>query len=310
MSTLAPHPQPDHDHHVMTISLSARLDGADAKPLTPARFWETYAHLGGDLSDASSSDEEHLVRLANRGAAAALHAAEIESQGITLLTPFHPQYPSKFIERLGTNAPPLLYVAGDADVLGSAERQRLAIVGSRDASDAELDSARQAAEAAAAHGWDVVSGGAKGVDAVALNTAASGGTTVVAFLTEGVRRAVRKGALRRLVSSGQAVIASPVHPDAGFTVGNAMARNKLIYALADMTYVAAVVEGEGGTWQGATEALRRAYGPVAVNLAAAGSGALGDAGARVVSTIDELFMPVAAPDPSPEQQVTQESLFQ
>ncbi|MFU8841200.1 MAG: DNA-processing protein DprA [Nitriliruptoraceae bacterium] len=307
---------PDHDRHVLTVALAARLPGrSDLRPLSPTRFWAALEELGGDLQAASTSEDLELRLLAARTAAAALHASELESQSITLLTPFHPRYPSRYLERLGTTAPPLLYVAGDPALLADPERDRLAVVGSRDATEVELDAARAAAETAADHGWDVVSGGAKGVDAVALNAAIAHGGTVIALLTDGVRRALRKGALRRLVSDGQAILAAPVHPDAGFTVGNAMARNRLIYALADLTYVAAVVEGEGGTWSGATEALRRRYGRVAVNPDANAAVALQRLGAQPAATADGLLdlarqppeppLPRLASDPA-----SQTSLFE
>ncbi len=307
--------EPDRDKHVLTITLAARLSArSELRPLSPARFWTVYEQLGGDLPAAAESEDAELRQLAGRTAAAALHAAELEGQGITLLTPFHADYPQRYLARLGPATPPLLYVAGASALLADPDRHRLAVVGSRDATDAELDAARSAAEAAADRGWDVVSGGAKGVDAVALNAAVSHGGTVIALLTEGVRRAMRKGALRRLVSDGQAVLAAPVHPDAGFTVGNAMARNKLIYALADVTYVAAVVEGEGGTWNGAAEALRRGYGRVGVNPQAQAAGALQSLGARPVATTAELYEAPPedteqTPSATPVDSALQTSLF-
>ena len=314
MSTQRESAQHDHDSHVMAIALTARLASrSDARPLTPARFWDAYAALEGDLLAATTCQDAGLRQLAGRSTAAALHAAEIEAQGISLITPFHHDYPKRYLERLGSNAPPLLYVAGDPTVLAAEGRSRLAVVGSREADDEELDSARAAAEAAASRGWDVVSGGAKGVDAVALNAAAARGGFVVALLTDGVRRAMRKGALRRLVSDGQAVLAAPVHPDAGFTVGNAMSRNKLIYGLADLTFVAAVVEGGGGTWNGAVEALRRGYGTVAVNAHADAAHAIQSHGGRLIESVNEIFEPdIAEEHSSPaleSPEAMQRSLF-
>lgn len=282
--------EPDRDQHVLAIALAARLSSrGELRSLTPVRFWTVYRQLAGDLCAAVTAEDDELRQLAGRTAAAALHAAELEAQGIALLTPFHADYPRRLLDRLGTATPPLLYVAGSPELLADPDRRRLAVVGSRDATQGELESARSAAEAAAERGWDVVSGGAKGVDAVALNAAVAHGGQVLALLTDGVRRALRKGALRRLVSDGQAVLAAPVHPDAGFSVGSAMSRNKLIYALADVTYVAAVEEGEGGTWSGAAEALRRGYGHVAINPDARAAEALQNLGARPVATVAELL---------------------
>ena len=72
--------------------------------------------------------------------------------------------------------------------------------------------------------------------------------------------------------------------DARFSVGNVMARNQLIYALADRTIVVASAEGKGGTWAGAIEALAHGWN-VAVQHSepmSAGNAALAVRGAAVV----------------------------
>jgi len=51
------------------------------------------------------------------------------------------------------------------------------------------------------------------------------------------------------------VLISPYDPSAGFNVGNAMQRNKLIYALADASLVVSSDLNKGGTWTGAVEQL-------------------------------------------------------
>ena len=53
------------------------------------------------------------------------------------------------------------------------------------------------------------------------------------------------------------MLISPYNPDARFKVGNAMARNKYIYALADFALVVASKYHKGGTWTGAREELKR-----------------------------------------------------
>jgi predicted Rossmann fold nucleotide-binding protein DprA/Smf involved in DNA uptake len=56
---------------------------------------------------------------------------------------------------------------------------------------------------------------------------------------------------------GQLVLLSPYDPQAGFNIGNAMQRNKLIYALADAALVVQADYGKGGTWAGAIEQLEK-----------------------------------------------------
>ena len=56
---------------------------------------------------------------------------------------------------------------------------------------------------------------------------------------------------------GRLVLISPYDPAAGFNVGHAMQRNKLIYALADAALVVSSDFQNGGTWAGAVEQLEK-----------------------------------------------------
>ena len=70
-----------------------------------------------------------------------------------------------------------------------------------------------------------------------------------------------------------------------------MGRNKLIYALADLTVVVAADTGGGGTWTGADEALRRGVGRVAVwrgDGEGPGNAALESRGAVAIRSAAEL----------------------
>src|SRR5437773_5988014 len=51
---------------------------------------------------------------------------------------------------------------------------------------------------------------------------------------------------------------------AGFSVGAAMGRNKMIYGLADFAVVVSSDHQTGGTWAGAVEALKAGWCPVFV----------------------------------------------
>jgi len=62
---------------------------------------------------------------------------------------------------------------------------------------------------------------------------------------------------REFLLDGRLVLISRYDPRAGFNVGNAMQRNKLIYALADLALVVNSDLNKGGTWTGAMEQLER-----------------------------------------------------
>lgn len=301
---------PDHDRHVATVALTARL-GTGPSPLTPAKYWRLVEQLEGDPTGASEQSDPDVVALSGRKTSAALHLSELEGQAITVLTPFHEQYPTCLLERLDDKAPPLLYAAGDIRAVARPSTA-IGVVGSRNASEAALGLAAAVGQASAEAGFHTVSGGAKGVDAAGLNAAWRGGGFVAAVLAEGVRRAARRRSLRQIITEGQGAILSPVHPDAGFSVGAAMGRNKLIYALADLTVVAAATEGSGGTWTGAVEALRHGYGRVAVSDEADGADALRELGAASLRSAGDLVALLQAPTPhvrAGEQAPEQASLF-
>ncbi len=155
----------------------------------------------------------------------------------------------------------MLFGSGPASMLSGGG---VAIVGSRDADEAAVAFTERLASAVARGGTPVVSGGARGIDAVAMRAAFDAGGSVVGVVPEGVERRLREASTRSAVAGGQALLVSPYHPAAGFSAGAAMGRNKLIYALADVAVVVSSAEGSGGTWTGAIEALKGGWVPVLV----------------------------------------------
>lgn len=201
------------------------------------------------------------VRLLARGGQLAFELDRLRSRGIWVVTLADEAYPARLVDRLGSDAPPVLFGSGDASMLDGGG---IAIVGSRDADAVAVEFTERLAGAAARGGTTVVSGGAKGIDVTAMRAAAVADGTVVGVLPEGVERRLREGETRAAVASGRAVLVSPYHPGAAFSAGAAMGRNKLIYALSDVAVVVSSAAGSGGTWTGAIEAIEGAWVPVLV----------------------------------------------
>lgn len=114
-------------------------------------------------------------------------------------------------------------------------------------------------------------------------------------------RRIREPATRRAITEGRLCLCTPYKPTAGFSVANAMGRNRLVFALTGATLIVAADEGRGGTWEGAVEALRGRITDVAVWQGAGaghGNAALVALGARPITSPAALFS--AQPKESPE----------
>jgi predicted Rossmann fold nucleotide-binding protein DprA/Smf involved in DNA uptake len=83
------------------------------------------------------------------------------------------------------------------------------------------------------------------------------GGTVVGVLADSLLRSATSGKAREAIQDGRLTLVSAFDPEAGFNVGNAMQRNKHIYALADFGLVVSSGYNEGGTWSGAIEQLEK-----------------------------------------------------
>ncbi|MPZ74772.1 MAG: hypothetical protein GEU74_16415 [Nitriliruptorales bacterium] len=310
------------DSSLAALLLTQRLLDTPATPLKSSEYWSLVAAVSdpADLLGRSPSEIRELAgveeALADRVAtlldAATLFAIrldEAEQSGLHLISSVDADYPVRLTDRLGHTAPPLLYAVGDPKLL---ETDLLGVVGSRDVSDAAAEVAKGAAAQAVAHGFGVVSGAAKGVDRLAMGASLEADGRAVGVLADSLIRMTRDAEVRRAVSDGRLCLCTPYKPTAGFSVANAMGRNKVIYALSQATLVVAADVEKGGTWAGAMESLRRGITPVVV-WAGAGAGegnkALEGRGAAAVHSLEALFpLRVARHPVDPAQQPPQLAL--
>ena len=162
------------------------------------------------------------------------------------------KYPTRFKTRLKTRAPSIIYGCGDPRIL---ETGGFAVVGSRDADPTLVEFTEGIGRLAARAGRTIISGAARGIDQAAMRGALEGGGKVVGVVADSLERAASLREHRGLISDGKLVLISPYDPSAGFNVGHAMQRNKLIYALADAGLVVNSDYEKGGTLSGAVEQL-------------------------------------------------------
>jgi len=252
------------------VLLCGRLGkGTDVEPLRQAEYTSLVRWLlNNGMSPAnllessnvasaamgSGVSEQRLRALLKRGVQLGFCVETWNRSNIWVICRSDPDYPARYKSHLKDKAPPILFGVGDRSLLQGGG---LAIVGSRNI-DAEAECVtRETAEWCARGGLPVVSGGARGVDQIAMKAALDAGGCVIGILAENLlKKSVSRDA-RKAIADDRLLLISPYHPEARFTVGTAMGRNKFIYALADYGLVISADHKKGGTWAGATEELKR-----------------------------------------------------
>jgi predicted Rossmann fold nucleotide-binding protein DprA/Smf involved in DNA uptake len=217
-----------------------------------------------DLREALGQTEEQAARIARlleRGMQAAVELERLAGRGIWVMTRSDDDYPGRLRTRLRDRRPPVLFGAGPTALL---DLGGIAIVGSRDIGDDDRAFAQRLGGLAKRLEMQVVSGGARGVDQAAMTGALDSGGSALGVLADGLERRLRDPVTRTAIADERLTLISPFKPDAGFDVGNAMARNRLIYCLADAAVVVSSGAESGGTWAGATENLKYGWVPLFV----------------------------------------------
>lgn len=214
----------------------------------PESVWASRYQLESkEISDLHSAKSE----LPNN----AFFAENLYSQGYEFIPITSPAYSKALKQNLkATHSPPLLYVKGNKKIL---HEKSIAIVGSRAAEGKSLEFTDNIAKLASKDFKVVVSGFAKGVDKQALDSAIKYKGQSIIVLPQGITtfNSGFKTYYKQIVD-GDVLVLSTFHPKAVWSAGLAMARNPIIYGLADEIYVAESSE-KGGTWSGVIDGLRK-----------------------------------------------------
>lgn len=154
---------------------------------------------------------------------------------VTLLHPLHPDFPRRLrVLDEKRPLPALLYVRGNVALL---DRAGAAIVGKRQAGADALAAAASLAAGLAARGANVISGHAAGIDSAAHAAALGAGGTTTLVLAEGLHRFQTRPELREHLTVDNMLVVSQFAPGAKWAAFQAMARNRLVAALADALVV-------------------------------------------------------------------------
>lgn len=197
-------------------------------------------------------ESERLKGLLGRGLALSQAIDRWQTRSIWVVSRADAEYPQRLKDRLKDDRPAVIYGCGERSILDGGG---LAVVGSRDVDDTLIDYTQSVGRLVAKAGTTLVSGGARGIDQAAMRGALEAGGRVIGVMADSLEKAAMNRDHREMLMEGQLVLISPYDPGAGFNVGNAMQRNKLIYALSDAALVVNSDLGKGGTWAGAVEQL-------------------------------------------------------
>jgi predicted Rossmann fold nucleotide-binding protein DprA/Smf involved in DNA uptake len=217
-----------------------------------------------DLSrelDIEQSEADNLACLLERVGTIVIELDKLESLGIGVITRADSDYPERYRSRLKESAPPILFYAGEKELLG---QRGIAIVGSRDVDVTGEKCAEWIGNACGLSGMVLYSGGAKGVDSISMISSLAARGFSVGVMANNMDRSLRVPEYRNSIQKENMCIITPYLPSASFNVGLAMGRNRLIYTLADFSIVVASSANKGGTWSGAIENLKYNWVPLFV----------------------------------------------
>ena len=212
---------------------------------------------------------DRLTEILGRKAAMGLALEKWQRVGIWVITRQDSEYPQLLKKKLRHVSPPVFFGVGNKSLL---QKGGLAVIGSRGIDAVDEQFTQAIGQQAARENINVVSGAARGVDETAMLSSLQAGGTAIGIMADSLLKAATASKWRMYLQNDQLVLISSFYPEAGFNVGNAMARNKYIYTTANSALVVRADEGKGGTWAGAKENDENKWVPLFVKQPSDASG--------------------------------------
>ncbi len=157
-------------------------------------------------------------------------------EGLDVVTQYDDEYPRRLERKLGASAPPCLYRCGNADILNRPAIAVMGISGVKTRPEVR-DAIERLVRGAVRQGFAIITGGELGVSRVAESLVDQHGGALLDILGGGMHDHLKDDVISRMLGEGRCAVLSLEHPDAMFTVSHAIARNKLVFALADAAFI-------------------------------------------------------------------------
>lgn len=247
------------------LLLSSCLGDPMRKPLTTAqmrilsdRAWKMdFPNQERDLEMADlialgygRSMAARILKLLNDDAILDYYLQIARRKNCVALTRISEGYPLVLRQRLALETPGVLWTKGDLELL---ENPRIALVGSRDLNEENATFARELGEQAAKQGYTLVSGNARGADRTAQEACWNAGGSVIVVVADSLMQQRQRD---------RVLYISEEDYDQEFSAQRALSRNRIIHALAEMTFVAQSSYQTGGTWDGTVRNLQGGWNNV------------------------------------------------
>lgn len=247
------------------LLLTSSLGEPDRRPLTVAQFRKLTKRVREGEREISArelqipdilklgydrSQAEHIYGLLSAVNLLREYLRRGESCDCYPITRLNPMYPASLRNRLGLDAPGVLWAKGDVTLLGTPAA---AVIGSRDLREKNRSFAEEAGRQLASQGYVLVSGNARGADKAAQEACLEAGGAVISIVADQLYKQPLKERVLYL---------SLDEFDAAFSSHRALARNHVIHSLGSLTIAAQCTLGSGGTWDGILANLRNGWTPV------------------------------------------------
>lgn len=269
------------------LLLTSHLGDADRKPLTVAQLRVLTACVRASeqpREERNMVTDDLMAMGYNRPSAERIVSLLSESErmrsyimkgvraGCMPITRVTTGYPQLLHKRLGSDTPGVLWAKGEISLL---EAPAIALVGSRELREENIAFAREVGRQAAAQGFVLVSGNARGADREAQEACLAAGGRVISIVADSLtRQNVRKNVLYLSEDSY----------DLPFSTPRALSRNRLIHCMGRVTLVAQCRKEKGGSWDGSVNNLRNCWSPLyCFDDGSEGANALMDRGASPVT---------------------------
>ncbi|MGF1873715.1 DNA-processing protein DprA [Photobacterium frigidiphilum] len=237
---------------------------------TPSSLFHHFDEITTKWKDPKGKiTADRLSGILDRKAAMGLALEKWQRAGIWVITRQDSEYPQLLKKQLKYISPSVFFGVGNKALL---QQSGLAIIGSRSIDEADEQFTQAIAQQAAQESINIVSGAARGVDETAMLASLNAGGTAIGIMADNLLKAATASKWRKHLQNEQLVLISSFYPEAGFSVGNAMARNKYIYTAANSALVVRADEGKGGTWAGAKENNENNWVPLFVKQRSNASG--------------------------------------